>query len=137
MTSPIEGAFTQGKIDPDPPRAKKVLGIFRRPKLSTLDKILLGLSQAAIMGDWTTTLDMSRRLGEGYREVGPGKIFLGSRPTPGRVNTVFALGSIGNAMIASQLPAKARKAWLAAVTLAELRYALHNRAAGLRFSARF
>lgn len=103
-------------------------------KLSEQDQNIFIASNIAIAADWQTTRDMSRRLDEGYHEVGPiAKELIGSQPTTARVDSYFAVRFFVNYYIACKLdngPYKNTYLW--ATTLSHGYAATNNYRIGLR-----
>jgi hypothetical protein len=97
------------------------------------NKALAGAAFAGMLGDWLTTVDISRN--RPYRsEMNP---ILGSQPSVGNVNTYFALATAGSGLIANALSPKLRNLFLGGLSAVELASVLHNRKIGLKFNFRF
>jgi hypothetical protein len=104
-------------------------------RFSVADHVLLAASTAAMVSDWSTTIDGARR---GAHELNPiTRRLIGEYPSLGAVNLYFAGSIVGSAIVASQLPPTWRRIWLVAVTANGLRATVGNRSRGLRFSVAF
>ena len=78
--------------------------------------------------DWGQTLDIAKKPNE-YIETNP---VLGKHPSEGRVNTYFAIATLGQIAIAHILPDKWRKRWLGANIMVEGYFVQGNYKLGLR-----
>ena len=87
-------------------------------------------STAAIAADWATTLDMTDRYHEGYRETNP---VLGKQPDRNTVNSYFVFKILANTVAAERLPDPVDKWYLWFTTLGSLSVAKNNWDLGLRF----
>ena len=103
-------------------------------KLSEQDRDLFIASNIAIGADWQTTRDMSRRLNEGYREIGPlAKNIIGSEPTTARVDSYFAVRFLVNYYVVCELDdTRYKNTYLWATTLSHGYAATSNYRIGLR-----
>lgn len=91
------------------------------------EKILLGTSTAAMMLDWATTRDMTRRYNEGYSEKNK---LIGKYPSKTRVDLHFLIFIPLNYYIADNMNEN-RSAYLSFITATELLIAHRNRQLGL------
>ena len=103
-------------------------------KLAEKDRDLFIASNIAIAADWQTTRDMSHRLDEGYREIGPiAKTVIGSQPTTAQVDSYFAARFLINYYLVCQLDdAEFKNTYLWATTLSHGLGATNNYRIGLR-----
>jgi hypothetical protein len=85
-------------------------------------------SNVAIMADWSTTRDLSRRYHEGYHEINP---VLGRRPSTSEVDQYFIGAIIAHYFIADWLPNQHRTFYLKTVTVVEGALVAHNLSIGL------
>jgi hypothetical protein len=86
-------------------------------------------ANAAMLGDWATTRNMTRRYSEGYWER---NLILGRHPTAQRVDLHFATAMIANYFIADYFQGRNRTLYLQVVTGVESVMILNNLSIGLR-----
>jgi hypothetical protein len=86
-------------------------------------------SNVAIVADWSTTRDLSRRYHEGYHEINP---VLGRRPSTREVDRYFVGALIAHYFVADWLPDQHRTFYLQTVTVVEGALVAHNLSIGLR-----
>jgi hypothetical protein len=86
-------------------------------------------SNAAMLGDWATTRNMTRRYSEGYWERNP---LLGRHPTAQQVDLHFATWMIANYFIADYFKGSNRTLYLKIVTGVESAMVINNLSIGLR-----
>lgn len=91
----------------------------------TPDVVLLGASASTLALDWSMTLGIGA-----VDSLHEKNWILGRHPSRAAVDLYFSLAEVGNVVIASKLHGWKRSAWLAAVTLLEVR-TLHR---GARFN---
>lgn len=94
------------------------------------EKILLGTSTTALMMDWATTRDITRRYEEGYYEKNK---LLGKHPSKTRVDIHFLIFIPLNYYIADNLNEN-RSAYLLAITASELYAVRRNKQLGLQIT---
>ena len=86
-------------------------------------------SNVAIIADWTTTRNMTRRYDEGFRER---NFILGDRPSTQRLDLYFTGYLIGHYLLADYLQGERRLGYLKIVTFVELAAVGNNLSVGLR-----
>jgi len=86
-------------------------------------------SNVAMLGDWATTRNMTRRYSEGYWERNP---ILGRHPTTQRVDLHFASWMIANYFIADYFQGDNRTLYLKVITGIESTMTIKNLSIGLR-----
>jgi len=101
-------------------------------RLTGTDYALLATSTTLLAADWLTTVDYVRR-GSRAREL---NVFLGPRPSVGRLNTYTALSAIANLSVARiSKPSLRRAVWIV-VSAVETRVVLHNLSIGYQLNFR-
>jgi hypothetical protein len=86
-------------------------------------------SNAAILGDWATTRNMTRRYAEGYYERNP---LLGRHPTTQAVDLHFVTWMVANYFAADYFQGRNRTLYLKVVTGMESALVINNLSIGLR-----
>ena len=86
-------------------------------------------ANVAMLGDWATTRNMSRRYAEGYYERNP---LLGRHPTTQAVDLHFATWMIANYFAADYFQGRNRTLYLKVVTGIESALVINNLSIGLR-----
>jgi hypothetical protein len=93
------------------------------------DKNWFIASNVAIMADWATTRNMTRRYSEDYWERNP---LLGRQPSTNRVDLHFVGFMIGNYFVADYFQGKNRRLYLQIVTGVETVAVINNLSIGLK-----
>jgi len=107
-----------------------LFGHARADDWSTTDKVLGGISAAALLSDWRQTqkIAISCNSGGGYWEMNP---ILGHCPSVAKVNMYFATVGVTGYFISDALPSKWRKRVLIGVGVVETAWVHHNNSLGL------
>lgn len=86
-------------------------------------------SNTAIVADWATTRNMSRRWSEGYHEVNP---FLGRQPTTQRVDLHFVTCLVAHYFVTDWFKGDNRTLYLQIMTAGESALVANNVSIGLK-----
>lgn len=75
---------------------------YHTPRLSKKDKSLIAIFELLNAADWTQTRQIARQP-EQFSEAGSARMFLGKKPSKGRVNSLFAIEALGYPWLVNEI----------------------------------